>query len=336
MHASKLALTLLVLTAFVPAAAAQNTVRHYRYSLHTRSQDLRFAQEVPASVSGNQFVVEMDAEGRIVSVSSVRNGKTTARRVYRFATGQKLASGYESFDGDDPAGRVEIQRNAVGDRTRENNYTLAGTLTGYATYTYLTETVEQKNYNPEGKLKSRALYSYSPRGIMITQEFYSNPDEKLNHVDAEYDEGTGLAKATKQFRNGALLNSRSLTYNTDNDLIREDSYDPHGKPYVFRELADGLNVRKVYKSADEITKELRYTYDDKRRLKQTDLYSKGSSICRFIYDRMPDGTVKETRALGPKGELWAEYPDQEIMDVERDGKPINGIGATVYKVGNWW
>lgn len=56
-----------------------------------------------------------------------------------------------------------------------------------------------------------------------------------------------------------------------------------------------------------------------------------------VGERLSDGTVKRTIAVSPAGELMAEYPDQQVTDVNRDGKPIyKPDTAIVHKQGNWW
>ena len=43
-----------------------------------------------------------------------------------------------------------------------------------------------------------------------------------------------------------------------------------------------------------------------------------------------------TLAFGPDGDLWAEYPDMEVVDVRQNGQPINGRPAIINKAGNWY
>ena len=78
------------------------------------------------------------------------------------------------------------------------------------------------------------------------------------------------------------------------------------------------------------------SYNDKRWLEETKIYINDRYRCSLVYDRMPDGTVKRTLANGPDGELWAEYPDLSVTDVERDGQNIGGKSAILHKKGNWW
>ena len=315
---------------------AQTTVANYRYTLDSRSQDPIYVQEVPPTVSGQHVTVERDARGRLMRATVVRNGKTNGRTVYQFDPGKPFATGYEWFTGDELAGRVAIQRNPNGDRAREDDFTVTGTLTGYTVYAYRSDTVEESDYTGAGKLTTVSVETYSTQGRRLSRVAYTNPEDRTSHIDTQYDENTGQARTRKQFRSAAVVNTRSFVYNADGDLIREDGYSPSGEPYVFREFAEGLEVRRAYKSGDQITQEYRYSFDENRWRKEADLYSKGVLVCRFTYDRLSDGTVKRTIATGPGGELWAEYPDNDVIDVRQDGQAQNGRAAVIHKTGNWF
>ena len=126
--------------------------------------------------------------------------------------------------------------------------------------------------------------------------------------------------------------SGSFNYDDDGDLIRQDLFDPAGNWFASAELVNGLTRKRRYDSS----KELRYSYDERRRVKETTLFYRDMLVCRFTYDRLADGTAKRTLAFGPDGALWAEYPDMEILDVRQDGRPINGRPAIIHKTGNWF
>jgi hypothetical protein len=170
--------------------------------------------------------------------------------------------------------------------------------------------------------------------LLTSSTLFSNPDDKTDHADTEYDEKTGHILKAKQV--GKISNTQSFTYNADGDFTRQDGYNQSGKLYVSVEFVDRLQTRRTYKSGDTVTKEIRCSYDEQRRPKESKVSFKGRYICRLTYDRLPDGTTKKTSAFGPNGDLWAEYLDQEVIDIERDGSPISGKPVKLYKTGNWW
>jgi hypothetical protein len=109
-------------------------------------------------------------------------------------------------------------------------------------------------------------------------------------------------------------------------------FDPAGHWFAAAELVSGLTTKRLYDSS----KELRYSYDERRRVKETMLLYNDMLVCRFTYDRLADGTAKRTLAFGPDGALWAEYPDMEVVDVRQNGHPINGRPAIINRAGNWY
>jgi len=262
----------------------------------------------------------------------MRDRQKISERVYLFALNGKAASEYETFTGSEKTGRVRIKRNAAGDRTREDSLTVNGALTGYTLYSYSADSVEATSYTSDGKKRSINVSSYSAKNILTRAITYSNPDDQSFHVISDFDDKTGLRKGSTQYEGGNLSNSGLFKYDDDGDLVRQDIFDPAGNWFAAAELVGGLTTKRLYDSS----KELRYSYDEKRRVKETTLFYNEMVVCRFTYDRLPDGTAKRTLAFGPDGALWAEYPDMEILDVRQNGHPINGRPAIINKAGNWY
>lgn len=319
-----------------PVVSGQTSTRHYRYELELRSQDPDYASQVPPGVTGEHYAVDADSQGRITRVARIRNGQEISHTVYHFAAGANAAGDYDWFRGEQKMGHGQIHRNAKGERTRVDSFTVDGTLTGYTQYAYQPGSVEATSYNSDGKQTGISVRSYSAKGTRIRAVIYTNPEDRSQYTETEYDGNTGLTKVAKQFEGGALTISRVYTHNADGDAIRMDAYNAAGKPMAMIEYDDNLPTRRVYKGDGVTTKELRYSYDGKRWLKETSLLFKGEFICRFVYDRLSNGTVKRTLALGPDGALWAEYPDMTILDIKPDGKPISGEAAVIHKTGNWY
>jgi len=313
-------------------ASGQTSVHHYRYELLTRGQDSTYTTEVSPEARGRHHAIETDAQGRVTQDAVIRDGQKISGRVYSFAPDGRAASQYETFAGAEKTGRVQIQRNASGGRTREDYFTVNGALTGYTLYIYSTDSVEATSYTSDGKKRSVNVSFYSPKDILIRAISYSNPDDQRFHVDLDFDDRTGLRKGSMQFEDGNLSNSGLFNYDDDGDLVRQDIYDPAGRWFAAAELANGLTTKRLYDSS----KELRYSYDERRRVKETTLFYNEMLVCRFSYERLPDGTATRTLAFGPDGALWAEYPDMEVVDVRQNGHPINGKPAIINKAGNWY
>jgi hypothetical protein len=315
-----------------PVAIGQTAVHYYRYELLTRAQESTFVNEVPADARGRHHRVETDSRGRIIHDAVIRDGQSVSERVFSFEGDNVAADGYETLTRSEKTGRVRIQRNADGNRAREDYFTTAGVLTGYTLYSYLPDSVEAASYSADGKKRAVTVSSYSANGILTRAITYSNPEDQTFHVNADFDERTGLRKGSTQYEGGNLSSSGLFNYDDDGDLVRQDVFDPAGNWFAAAELVDGLTTKRLYESS----KELRYSYDERRRVKETELFYNEMLVCRFTYDRLPDGTAKRTLAFGPDGALWAEYPDMEIVDVRQNGHPINGKAAIINRAGNWY
>jgi hypothetical protein len=279
--------------------------------------------------------VETDGKKRITRIAQLRNGQKISEEFYRFAANAKLPSEYESFTAGEKTGVSRIQRDSAGNRVREDNFTAGGTLTGYEVYSYSPDHVEEIDYTSDGKKDGYSIFYYSSNGTLVRRIRHPPADPPM-YLDTQVDEGTGLRKSLQQFNDGKLNNTVSFAYNADSDLVRQDFYDADHKWLGADEFSDNLKTKRIYKAEEGGTKELRYTYDEKRWYKESALYYKGVFVCKLLYDRLPDGTAKRTLALGPNGELWAEYPDAQVIDVTQNGNDAIGRKSVIHKTGNWW
>jgi hypothetical protein len=313
-----------------------STMHSYRYGLSMRSQDREFANEISPTLGlggTHYYEVETDVQGRTTRAAVIRNGQKLSELSYRFAVGAKLPNEYDYFVAGEKTGVVRIHRDEAGNRIREDHLTVDGTLTHYAIYSYSPDHVEVSDYAANGKKTHLAFLYYSTRGALTDIHHFDSPDP-LNYVDIEVDEGTGHHKSGQGFKNGALNDTSSYMYNLDDDLVRKDFYDAKHKWYAAEEFSDGFRARRI-DLVGGVTRELQYAYDEKRWLKESALYYKGILVCRLVYDRLPDGAVKQTRAVGPNGEPWAEYPDREITAVKINGEATAGE-SVIHKTGDWW
>jgi len=313
--------------------SARAEVRKFRYELWTRSGEPKFASDLPASVAvkGPCYEVETDTQGRTTRVAVIRDGTKISETLYRFPGNAKLPNASDNFVTGEQTGVTRIQRNETGGRAREEYFTTGGTLTGYAVFTYSTDGVEQAYYSAEGKATGRYVYYYSSKDVIArSRQYLENA-----YYEAELDETTGLPKSRKKFVDGKLELSTVYAYDSYGDKTREDAYHPDGKWFAAIEFAQGLVVRKNYRFDTE-TRQSQITFDEKRRAKEAKWYVNDKLVCTFTYDRLPDGTLKRSLALGPGGELWAEYPNVFVNEVQQNGQALNRTDGIIYKKGNWW
>jgi len=338
-RASRIFFAAFVVAMTACAAGAQGGVHNYRFELTTRSQEPAFAMELSttAGVGGRRYEVEADAQGRTARIAVIRNGQKLSETVFRFAANAKFPSEFDKIEAGQNTGLVVIERDDAGNRVRENSFTVGGALIEYVEYSYQPDHVEQDFFTTAGKKSEYSLHYYSPKGTLTRSVKYTNPDDPGKRTEYEYDDGTGLAKSRQQFSGGKLNVTVTYTYNADADLVRSDAYDSNHNWFAADEFNNELRTKRSYKEAGG-TREMHLTYDEKGWLKESTLYYKNAFICRFVYDRYANGTARQTRVLGPKGEPWAEYPDYEVFDVKRNGEPWDGKlpGFVVHKTGNWW
>lgn len=326
-------LCVLVLCVVAISGAAAQSVKYYRHMVPTRSPDPTYAVEVPPKSSGTYYRVERDLAGRVTHAITLRNGEPIVEWVYDYDGDSKLPRGYRTLEASETKGQTKLIRNSKGDVIRSEDYTVAGVLTQYWTAAYIGDTIETVwFFTGSGKEMFWLVHYYSPTGRMRRTVQYVNPEDSTFQNEYEADSETGHNLAAIQIARGQIENRQHWWYNADGDMIRHAAYNPDGSQLGTEEYSDGLTTKRAYADGQE----RRYFYDGHRHLTETQVWFGGHLVCRLRYDRMSDFTVKRTIAVGPDGKVWAEYPDQVVIDVYRDGTPAPPKPATIYKVGNWW
>jgi hypothetical protein len=322
-----------VLCVIAISSADAQSVKYYRRLVPTRSSDPSYAVEVPPRSSGTYYRVERDLTGRVTHVITLRNGEPIVEWFYDFDGDSKLPRGYRTIEASETKGLTKLIRNSRGDVIRSEDYTVAGVLTSYWTAANSGDTIKTVWYfTATGKEMFWLVHYYSPTGRMRRTVQYVNPEDSTLHIEYVVDSETGQSLSATQMAGGQIQNRQHWTYNADGDLVRHVGYMPDGSKVATDEYTDGFKTKRSYAEGLE----LRYSYDGHSTLTETQVWFGGHFVCRLTYDRMSDLTVKRTIAVGPHGELWAEYPDQLVLDVTRDGRPSPPNHATIYKGGNWW
>lgn len=337
-RASRILIAAFLVAIAASAASAQVNIRNYRYKVLTRSQEPEFSAEILSTVPVHQthYEVEADAQGRTARFAVVRDGEKLSETSFRFEGEAKLPNEFENSEAGEKTGVVRIQRDAAGNRVREDHLLLGGTLAEHVDYSYSTDHVEEDSFTREGLKSEYSLLYYSPKGTLIRNiKYYA--DNTGRRTEWEYDDATGLEKSRQQFIGGKLTVAISYTYNANGSLTRSDAYNSNHVWFAADEFTDELRTKRIYKD-ERGTKEIELAYDEKRWLTESTLTFNKVFICKFVYDRFPNGTVKWTNALGPKDELMAEYPNYEVFDVKRNGESteMKLPGSVIHKTGNWW
>jgi len=328
-------LTAIAALGFFTASAHADT-HTYRDEVTTKTLDLKYASEISAmaATTGTYYKVDTDAQGRITRTVEVRDGKDGLTRQYHFAGDAKLPSSFDdSGENVRQAGTTQIHRNAAGVIQRTDRARANGDAAGYTTYEDKGDHVEATTVNAAGKQTDHRDYYFSAAGNCVRRVVhFPNAD-----LDSTLDETTGRAITTKQIdtRSGQSL-MQKFVYDPDGDITRIDVYNDEGRLFAGQEYVDGEVARRFYNYGDGTSRDIRYTYDDKKVLTASKIYYNGKFICSLSYDRDSEGSVKRTLAFGPDGELWAEYPAPEVTDVQDSGQPINRDDGVIHREGPWW
>lgn len=319
------------------ASAALADVQYYRYSVSTYAPGPpMYTTKLPShNQKGLVREVERDAQKRVVRVASYRDGKKQTETVYQFAHNAKFSSGYKFYRAGELVEIGKYTRNASGHMMRWETQTVQGTVTGSGTYVYKPDEIDETEYSADGKITGQYVNYYS-KGLLIKQRDIT-PDTPSTYYERTYDTSTGNTMSQAKYENNKQVVVEKYAYDAYGDLMRIDLFDPStNKPYGRKEYSNGLRMRDAYTFVDGNTKEIVYSYDSSRIMSSAKLSYNGALVCTFTFDRLPDGTVKRTLATGPKGDLWAEYPNVMVLNVDADGKDVDGYPGTIYKTGKWY
>jgi antitoxin component YwqK of YwqJK toxin-antitoxin module len=327
-----LAATIIVL----PPEAGAAADRYYRNSVDVRTgSPSKYVIEVPesAAMHGGYYKVTTDDGGRVTRVIFLHDGKPASETVYKYGDG-KLPSEAQTSTNGAVTGLTKITRDSSGQPIRTDHFTAQGALTGYTLAKYFGDRSDSENFTADGHRRWRSQSYYDSSGIMVRStthtEGISADQEKT------YDPLRGIEKSSKQFLNGKLQLSRVNTYDPNDDLVRQDLYDEKERWYGALTYENNHLVKRFYKFLDGHTQETTLKYDANGWRARGQQTRDGKLICSFVYEYLPDGTIKRTIALGADGSLWAEYPDLNVSVVGQDGHPPNSTAGTVHKKGKWW
>lgn len=330
--------SLFVFVAALSIARAQTTTHLYRYEVRLNTRDTGYRGEIPstATPSGSYYKVEKDALGRSRRVAKFRDGRELSFDIYHYAGNSRYSDYCETYTNGEKTQIQQYQRNAWGMITREDDKTVEGTLTQYSLAEGTSTSVETWWYTSADARTSHSIRQFGPSGAMIHSTSYSSAASTASYVDSEIDEQTGLTKSSSQYSDGTLTNTKKYTYNSNGDILRADAYNPTGVWYSADEFSGGLRTRRLYKYLNGSSFEIRYAYDEKQWLKQSDLYLADRLVCTLTYDRASDGNIKRSLAVGPDGSLWAEYPPPIVTDLQRNGQPVSRSDGSIHHTGDWW
>ena len=320
------------------AFAAQTSVHVYRYEIHNRTGDSDYREELPAGVPsiGPAFEVERDQAGRLIRETDYEDGKATATERTHFTGMETLPDSFEIWINGQKSSVVKMQRNAAGVALRYDTYTANGELTSYTVVKELADRQDVRGFGPQGTPVDHVEYFFGPSGALNRRVSYVSPTSDEIFMVTELDEQTGQRLNSRTLERGKVVTTQSWTYSADGDLTRVDSYLEGTKWYGASEGRDGLLVRKIVALADGATKEVRYTYDDKRLLKLSEMFYNDQLVCTLTYEMASDGTAQRTIARYPDGTVFEEFPPPAVNELDRHGQVTGRTDAIRYGTKDLW
>jgi hypothetical protein len=318
----------------LPLASAHADTQRYRYNIDMKSGEDSYAGELSTTgfPTGPWYEVERDDKGRIVRAAYFRGDGKQSETTYHYTGDSALYDSTDSYKSGEHTGKATYTRDDKGGIVQIDQFTAEGSATTHEARTYSGNTVDEAITAADGTPKDHYVLTFADSGAL------SSYRRVIGTTFYEYamDPTTGQSKSRRKVEGDKQVLSTTITYDENGDRLREDFFDPTGKPYAVFSYSDGLLVRKSYTFDDGTKSQADITYGDKHWSTQCRLTVNGNFICTFTYDRLPDGTVKRTLALGPNGDLWAEYPNQLVNDIGKDGQPVDRTDGIIHHAGNWW
>jgi hypothetical protein len=322
-------------TPVAPVASIQKD-RNYSYSLPTRAGQPVYGGELAGSPgTGSYYAVEFDRSDRITRIRHFVDGKVTLTE-RRFYNGAARASDSVAYtDANGQAGTSsKLERDAAGNVTRSVDYTRLNHLSGIRRRFIRRDTVEVFDSTADGRQPAHSVNVFDSAGTLVKEVRFLQAGVRLEYARSAT---TGQIQENREFHGDSLTFVTKWTYGTDHLPLRYDVYYPNGTWVGSTEFAGGLQSVFRYKYANGQTEERRYSYDDNRQTTQAKYFREGQLVCTFTFERTAEGTVKRTLAIGPNGDLLAEYPDMYVETVTSDGRPFQTPEkAIIHKTTAWW
>lgn len=310
----------------------------FLYQLTNKYGDPVFSDEISPSAVGNKkhYKVEFDNLGRISNYITIVNGRPVSTNELNYSGDSKFYIEFVNYDATGAKKNVtKIMRTPSGERTRREFFTILGEMTSYTTYNYFSDRYESINFTADNRLTTKYKTYFDSSGI-VHKEIRFPIDENVFYISL-FDQKTGLTTVSDKYDKGRHVINEKFAYNENNMLIRIDLYDPlnNNNWYGANDYNDDLLVGKRYKFRSDVTREVKIEYGKDRISTQSWLYQNNKLICRFVFERRPNGSIIKTVAYDGAGDLMAEYANKVVYEINRDGSPLDGGEYKIYKKPVW-
>jgi hypothetical protein len=317
-----------------PETPAPSRFKYFRYVVSMYPCSTRYKSEIDGSARGTVLRMERNEAGRLVRVSTLRDGKVVSEVFNRYSADGQTLERAEYYSAGQLTGSMIQRKGRNGCADRLDYHAPDGALTSYTTLSYGSDNVDATDFSAAGNQRARRVRTFGADHVLVSERTY--PLDQTKYYEAGFDHDTGLTISRQQFAHERLVTTSKLLYNADGDIVREDIFTVGGRWFGLFEYAERLLTRKFYQFSNDETRESKISYDDRRRPVRAEFLVNGNIVCTFKPDQTPAGQITRTIAVDRSGRLLAEYRDAWVTLIERDGHAIDGVQSIIYRPGNWW
>ncbi len=319
------------------ASCVHATTHSFRYQLRKKCGFAEFVGDLLGAPNfGRRYDVEEDAQGRRVRTTAFQDGVQTMENRYEYSGDKKVPDRWMIIAHGKTNEVVNVTYGTNGCIKKLEFLTSDNQVTAYSTFEYKTNRVLVLKYDRHDTLRLQEVLIFNQNDILVRTRT-SNPVEGARIVDTTYDAASGMETSLKEFIGKELRCRSECLYNAYGNLVSRKNYDKGRNILSGADYCSGVMTNQWYSENGGHTLSFRYSYDENGWTKETRVYQDERWVCLLTYERMSNGAPMRTLAKSVKGELWAEYANEEVRVIGAEGKvPQHPMKTKFYKTGRWW
>lgn len=151
------------------------------------------------------------------------------------------------------------------------------------------DTLTYVEYNDEGEVSEKRVYTYDDNGNKLTNERYDENDEKISKTTYEYDENDNMIAAKYFDKDGEPTGKSTYEYDENGNEIAYKSFDKDGKlqykTVTEYDENDNILSEKEYNSEGQLTSKYVCEYDEDGNMLTRAYYnSDGELSYKYTYE----------------------------------------------------
>ena len=311
--------------------AMASEVKYFKFKSVDKIGELKLINELTLSEAiRNQTYhkIKYDNLGRIVKKSFYSYGELEEWTEYFYNNHSKYYDKCFYYDQDGYKRSIEeVERLQNGLRKKCQTFTVNGELTNYSLYNFSNEGYEITSFKQGDKLDNKSIYKFDKEGNLIYGEKHH---QRILYKDY-YNKNSGQKIKRKRYKGTVLDGIGDFEYDQQGNRVIMNIYSSKGKLRGSKKFYKGMII-------DETDRSESYKFEyNSRKVKQSCTYYRNDRlICKFIYERYENDTIKKTLAYDKDNNLMAEYPEKVVQYVNKNMEETHGAEGIVYsKPKNW-